>query len=204
MSQNVTLPATISAAQSLAVEALASNESEQWSVVNGQWIEADRVTEPAAEGGRGGPVPGALRTPHSPLRTHFGTTTHAGCPLSSPLKDAAIRDERPMSRSGSSRGCVQHRQMLEKGPQNCHFRHFSACPARPPGAKARSASRSVRSKSNLSWVALGVRNPRGYRCTETATPISTPCSLSQAEILYPDYLVAKSSKGRATQASRTA
>ena len=39
MSQNVTLPATISAAQSLAVEALASNESEQWQ----QWMEADRV-----------------------------------------------------------------------------------------------------------------------------------------------------------------
>jgi hypothetical protein len=46
MSQNVTLPATISAGQSLAVEALASNESEQWSVVSGQWMEADRVTGP--------------------------------------------------------------------------------------------------------------------------------------------------------------
>ena len=50
-------------------------------------------------------------------------------------------------------------QMLEKGRQNYHFSHFSAPPARLPGAKGRSASRSVRSRSDLSWVLLGAQDP---------------------------------------------
>ena len=49
-------------------------------------------------------------------------------------------------------------QTLEKGPQNYHFYHFSAPPARLPGAKVRSASHSVRSKSDLSWVFLGAQD----------------------------------------------
>jgi hypothetical protein len=47
-----------------------------------------------------------------------------------------------------------------------------------------------------SWAFL---IPREYRCTETATPIPAPCSLSQSDIPYPDYPAAKPSKGRATQ-----
>jgi hypothetical protein len=50
-------------------------------------------------------------------------------------------------------------RMLEKGRQNCHFRHFSAPPARLPGAEARSTSRSVRSRSDLSSVFLGAQEP---------------------------------------------
>jgi len=68
-------------------------------------------------------------------------------------------------------------QTLEKAPQNCHFCHFSARPARLPGAKARSASRSVRSISDLTRVFLGDQDPSWYRCTESATPISARRSL---------------------------
>src|SRR5947209_7096898 len=50
-------------------------------------------------------------------------------------------------------------RMLEKGRQNYHFSHFSAPPARLPGAGARSAGRSVRSRSDLSRVLLGAQDP---------------------------------------------
>ena len=50
-------------------------------------------------------------------------------------------------------------QMLEKGRQNYHFSHFSALLARLPGAGARSAGRSVRSRSDLSRVLLGAQDP---------------------------------------------
>src|SRR5947209_6285006 len=50
-------------------------------------------------------------------------------------------------------------QMLKKGPQNRHFRHFSAPSTQLPGAVAQSASRSVRSGSGLSWAFLGSQHP---------------------------------------------
>src|SRR5438874_1805701 len=50
-------------------------------------------------------------------------------------------------------------QMLEKDRQNYHFSHFSAPPARLPGAGARSASRSMRGRSDLSWGLLGAQDP---------------------------------------------
>ena len=104
------------------------------------------------------------------------TTWNVGCLDRSRTQESATNH----SCRGSSLGVYTGGQTLEK-PSKLPFLPLLARPARRPGAKARSASRSVRSISDLSWVFLGLRIPRGYRCTETATPISAPCSLSRAE-----------------------
>jgi hypothetical protein len=78
-------------------------------------------------------------------------------------------------------------QTLYEGLQNCHFCHFTARPTRPPGAGTQSASRSMRSRSDLRRVFLGAQIPRAYRCTESAIPISAPCSLSRATVPFADF-----------------
>jgi hypothetical protein len=101
MSQNVTLPATISAAQSLAVEALASNERRdmQRSAFRVRLfrIFPDRESS-ACSGLRRHPALGRDRQSIRARKMNVGkepngTTAHAGCRLSRPLKDAAFPDE---------------------------------------------------------------------------------------------------------------
>ena len=79
---------------------------------------------------------------------------------------------------------------LEKDSQNCHFCHFrhaqsdSQVPGLDPQVIPCEAYRTCRGSS---WCA---RIPREYRCSETATAISAPCSLSQAETGFPDFAAA--------------
>jgi hypothetical protein len=79
MSQNVTLSATISAAQSrrAGIEALASKESEQWSV------DGSGLRDGPTAGGRGAPVPSALSASNSDQRSVDGSGSRVEFPIPS-------------------------------------------------------------------------------------------------------------------------
>jgi hypothetical protein len=148
MSQNVTLPGMISAAQPRrsAIEVLASNEAN-----SGQWMEADRVKNSRF------PARSALITRSEWLCTAVDSR-------SKKILKTAISATLGHARRGYQVPKLDSQVIRCEANRTCH-----GCSG-----------------------ALGI--PRGYRCTETATPISAPCSRSQSEIPYPNELAAKPSK----------
>jgi hypothetical protein len=102
------------------------------------------------------------------------------------LEGTAVSDDRDCrQRVADALAAVPHAvytsgQMLEKHSQNCHFCHFSGASARLVGGKARSAKLCSIIRSDMIVLGQAIPEPSGYRCTETATPISAACSLSRA------------------------
>ena len=69
-------------------------------------------------------------------------------------------------------------QTLDEGLQNCHFCHFRH--ARHDYKVQRPIRKLFHAKKIGPQMGdPGRQIPRAYRCTETATPYSAPCSLSQ-------------------------
>jgi hypothetical protein len=182
MSQNVTLSAIVSAAQSLAVEALASGSGRQKDT---QRRETDRAPENAGgyasstqRIGATGPKQSGVLSPTN----HYDISGVIG-PLS---EGAEVSDDGPDCRrqvtdvdDAFPHAVYTSAQMLEKHPKNCHFCHFFGSSARLPGGTARSARRCGISRSDMMCARPGHSKPSGYGCTKGATPISADCSLSQ-------------------------
>ena len=70
-------------------------------------------------------------------------------------------------------------QMLETHLKSATLCHFLDRPVRLRGGTARSARRCSIMRSDITVLGRTIQEPSGYRCTESATPISALCSLSR-------------------------
>ncbi len=109
--------------------------------------------------------------------------------VSGPLTDAGVRDESFMWRFQPRRR-TRVDMRSKKTPKTAISAisgTLSATASAPRLDPQIVMCEAYRTCHEFSWA---LRIPREYRCTETATPIPAPCSLSQAETGCPDFAAA--------------